>query len=1795
MSYCCLNRATMLKPKGTKGFWCLWVGVLVQGSNLGGNSDHQQRPLCHAGSYCPVGTSRATLCPEGSYGPSDGAVSSEGCLSCPSDHYCPRAGLDAPLPCGADAHQPLPGQRVCICLGEGQSFQTSDGQCRCALGYQPTNQRNVCVETLYDVCSDRKTRTQYGNCLGKSQWALHCSQQVCLSVEDYQGYDGELGVCTCREAPGRTSCGSLCRRGPSTKLMLQCSANGDLELAWRYDTHQASALSGSLLESVFKRWDSQGALLCQRLDATHSVHAVETTVAGFLGLLSGIPKELHALFPTGRQDERTGLEVLETDNYLFSNGDSEATTHGHQDKNTSDEGGASSNVGWGSLNDVPAVSGVMNPTACLQLGDVLLFTVTTHYYPQYDIANLFNTNRDFDWGVFTLLADELALSSPPPTLFPLVFSMPGTYVLKLSSNQYKHMYVRVMPAGGQCYEPEPFLETSPGHLTRVGIRRKHALLLRPDWAITGGLLSGAVLLMCLCVTMLVLFREYGWPEKKPINAMYRVTSLAYCMADYSSKGSRLTSFKRTHRNQQARETQDPIGSVGCAEPTDEFWDYEKQVDLEAFSTNTFYNLLLKQSLSVTSRLGQLTTEVKELYQGVLEKLSSLRPHLPVEERGAEGYDRLRREVEREAGRRQSKATQLRVLLDFQLQVLQQEGQIQKRVHNVFTARLKECTRLLARTCNPPQLLGEEALPSVVQRVLSLVEEMEELLSAESKRLGAWGMLGDGTGARLLCPDTGTVLTKEHIIETGGQHKMAAKQNSTLANNQETLYCSSAGRAGESLREGAVHTDAVTGLMRPAPNCHMLLGGGHIMPVPPDYFLHPHTGRVMPIHGNVAYDPACSALVCTTDLCRVKPDDNRKCEVPLLPFVPYPTLRHSNQPMPCSKLRGLRPGQRLQLGSPMADPVTGVPVPILGVTIHPQSGLVYPLGGLYACPLTGLRQHIQMGSPFLDPRTGSMMLTTGVSLDPMTGIVVPVGGVVLADSFMEPMSGRLARVGGASLRAGQMVPHAGGFQAFLDSKVLSSRATVLNLLKGLTEGWTSGSERGHAGSHVDHVKAAARDLEMAWGRSLHCLLQLQTRLQILIDWSAGLQRDGGTLGLMQLPGCDMCVTALLGLEYPDPMGSGLSVPVLGSQVDPLTGSTVPLAGTMEDPNGKGLVPIRIGALTVDPVTGVLAPVVGARLDMSRKNIVPVTVSNWTAAYDHTDTVQMEALQKEVFLRSQYWQQQGQREEKILSDLDMALLHFLGEAMQAGSAQTNWTESGRCLREVGVELQDDAQCEAQRRVVQVAFLSLLLPTPVLHILTQGDEEEWELQCVWHSQLMSCLDSIEVTMEQLHCGQEKHFPKQDVDWDLRQKELSQQFCSRQAEVETVLSSLQSTRHLSLLRSDTAQAVLGRKFWYKHYGLPHHDRLRSDVRVVGLAQQKALPILERLRQLLEDKQPMSLSPSTYWQHIGGLSTKQAYGLEMSRAWTASVPVVKGISSQSLREQIKSQSQDSALPASPQTNPHTASSGNPCQENQPMKACGPPTHVCVPTIAEEEWDKLLQRSPLFQLLRKVELGLKEQALDAGFLKGELRNESSRFVDVLDAQWACEGELIPLDVQTLNPREFLAYQHGLFLLKLLHTLKLGPGISLQVAASLPHNNYADNAFRNSFFYQDAEDRLFVRRQRLQCVGGFSLLLLHCLSHISVGDMSSDSSPAFQRLFFKSLQVCLGELFQARLGKLSSGQDAVSGAWSPCQGDFPTTFLIDSHQTPSRGVPSQHEETAPQKNRCEESLFNRIQELLREKH
>lgn len=79
-------------------------------------------------------------------------------------------------------------------------------------------------------------------------------------------------------------------------------------------------------------------------------------------------------------------------------------------------------------------------------------------------------------------------------------------------------------------------------------------------------------------------------------------------------------------------------------------------------------------------------------------------------------------------------------------------------------------------------------------------------------------------------------------------------------------CLLSGPDGSLRVPAAVHCDPVTGLIKPNSQSHMLLSSGHTMAVPPDYFIHPQTGRVLPIVGNVAYDPVSSTLVFTTDLC-----------------------------------------------------------------------------------------------------------------------------------------------------------------------------------------------------------------------------------------------------------------------------------------------------------------------------------------------------------------------------------------------------------------------------------------------------------------------------------------------------------------------------------------------------------------------------------------------------------------------------------------------------------------------------------------------------------------------------------------------------------------------------------------------------------------------------------------------------------------------------------------------------------------------------------------------------------------
>ncbi|KAL4647493.1 hypothetical protein GN956_G8659 [Arapaima gigas] len=151
--------------------------IAVKGGILG-TPKAEDRPSCQPGYYCPHDSGTPVPCPRGTYGPLAGATSVKSCVSCLPHFFSPRPGLAACLPCGHQAQQPLPGQDHCVCQGEGQSFQPSDGKCVCTLGYTPWGESGMCVPTIYKICRDRRTRGQSGECLSTEEWGEHCSQQV---------------------------------------------------------------------------------------------------------------------------------------------------------------------------------------------------------------------------------------------------------------------------------------------------------------------------------------------------------------------------------------------------------------------------------------------------------------------------------------------------------------------------------------------------------------------------------------------------------------------------------------------------------------------------------------------------------------------------------------------------------------------------------------------------------------------------------------------------------------------------------------------------------------------------------------------------------------------------------------------------------------------------------------------------------------------------------------------------------------------------------------------------------------------------------------------------------------------------------------------------------------------------------------------------------------------------------------------------------------------------------------------------------------------------------------------------------------------------------------------------------------------------------------------------------------------------------------------------------------------------------------------------------------------------------
>jgi hypothetical protein len=92
-------------------------------------------------------------------------------------------------------------------------------------------------------------------------------------------------------------------------------------------------------------------------------------------------------------------------------------------------------------------------------------------------------------------------------------------------------------------------------------------------------------------------------------------------------------------------------------------------------------------------------------------------------------------------------------------------------------------------------------------------------------------------------------------------------------------------------------------------------------------------------------------------------------------------------------------------------------------------------------------------------------------------------------------------------------------------------------------------------------------------------------------------------------------------------------------------------------------------------------------------------------------------------------------------------------------------------------------------------------------------------------------------------------------------------------------------------------------------------------------------------------------------------------------------------------------------------------------------------------------------------------------------------------------ELIICDNKKLSTQETARLEFGRQLTSL---VGISETFQLRAAKSLPPSNgYENNAFRNSYFYDDKAQVLYIHTNRLSSSGDFGLVAIHALSHIKV--------------------------------------------------------------------------------------------------
>ncbi|KYO38996.1 hypothetical protein Y1Q_0022586 [Alligator mississippiensis] len=195
------------------------------------------------------------------------------------------------------------------------------------------------------------------------------------------------------------------------------------------------------------------------------------------------------------------------------------------------------------------------------------------------------------------------------------------------------------------------------------------------------------------------------------------------------------------------------------------------------------------------------------------------------------------------------------------------------------------------------------------------------------------------------------------------------------------------------------------------------------------------------------------------------------------------------------------------------------------------------------------------------------------------------------------------------------------------------------------------------------------------------------------------------------------------------------------------------------------------------------------------------------------------------------------------------------------------------------------------------------------------------------------------------------------------------------------------------------------------------------------------------------------------------------------------------------------------------------------------PGSATLACLTELEVESLMATSPLAKTLQEIKQALEKHQQ----LKQRPSPPAAPEAGLHESSPGLTGNaLVPMDLASLSPRQFVVYRFGCAMVRLLSKACFHPALVLMLAQAIPDQDLAgtEEDFQSpGAFYYDAINRLlYLHPAELENVGAFIATLLNALARIKTGSTSAAApGSCFQRELNRAIMALANAFFQSSWG------------------------------------------------------------------